>query len=268
MSTNETRPGGTASSAMQPPRAWLWVSGLTIGLGLAAVVLLHPWTLDFLDARRVLAAGAAWAEGGDPYAIPGYFYTPALTVVASILPGWSIAVLVLAEIAVAVALAPRHPLAIAAVLLWPPVWGDIVLGNVTILLVGALVLAVRGDSVARGLLLGIGLALVPKPMFVPVLIWLAVQRRHSFAGMLVAGVLVTVPAALLTGAYPAFLAALAHGIDPAFEGNLGITTLLPTAGPAVSLAALVVAVAFVRRGRDGLMVAAIAGTFMGTYVGI
>ena len=121
---------------------------------------------------------------------------------------------------------------------------------------------------ARGLLLGIGLALVPKPMFVPVLIWLAVQRRNSFVGVVLRALLVTVPAALLTGAYPTFLAALAHGIDPAFEGNLGVTTLFPAAGPAVSLAAVIVAVAFVRRGRDGLMVAAIAGTFMGTYVGI
>ena len=65
-------------SVTQPPRAWLWVCALTIGLGLAAAVQRHPWTLDFLDARRVLTAGAVWAEGGDPYAIPGYFYTPAL----------------------------------------------------------------------------------------------------------------------------------------------------------------------------------------------
>ena len=82
-----------AAAATRAPRAWLWVCALTIGLGLAAAVLLQPWTLDFLDARRVLAAGEAWAAGGDPYAVPGYFYTPALAVVASILPDWSIATL-------------------------------------------------------------------------------------------------------------------------------------------------------------------------------
>ena len=43
------------------------------------------------------------------------------------------------------------------------------------------------------LLLGIGLALVPKPMFVPVLIWLAVQRRNSFVGVVLSALLVTAP---------------------------------------------------------------------------
>ena len=251
-----------------PSRAWLWLAALTIGLGLAAVLQLHPWKLDLLDARRVLVAGATWAEGGDPYAIPGYFYTPALTVLASLLPGCSIAVLVLAEIAVAVALAPRHLLAVVAVLVWPPVWGDIALGNVTIVLVGALVLAVRGDSVRRGLLFGLGLALVPKPMFVPVLIWMAVHRRRSLAGVVLAGLLITAPAAVLTGSYPSFVAALTRGIDPAFSGNLGITTVLPAAGLAMSLIAVIVAIAFARSERDGLIAASIAGTFMGTYIGI
>jgi hypothetical protein len=248
--------------------AWLAIAGVTIGLGLGAFLLLHPWTRDFLDWRRVLEAGATWRSGGDPYALSGYFYTPALAVAASPLGDWSIPVLVAGELAVLVWLSPRHPIAVLAMLAWPPVWGDITLGNETILLVGALAVAVRGDSLARGGLLGVGLALVPKPMFVPVLLWLLVHRRRSLAGVVLAGAAVTLPAAVATGLYPAFLHALLRGIDPAFAGNIGITTIVPWAGPVVSLAAIAVTLLAVRRDEAGLLVAGLAGTFMGTYVGL
>jgi hypothetical protein len=257
--------------ALTPERqrlAWVAIGFLAIFLGLGAAVLLQPWTRDFLDWRRVLQAGATWAAGGDPYALSGYFYTPALAVVASPLGGWSIPVLLVAEVVVLVWLSPRHPLAILAVLAWPPVWGDIALGNETILLVGALAVAIRGDTLGRGVLLGVGLALVPKPMFVPVLLWLAFHRRRSLAGVLAAGAAVTLPAALLTGLYPSFLAALVRGIDPGFAGNVGITAVVPWAGPIVSVAAVLVALLVVRRDEDGLLVAGLAGTFMGTYVGL
>ncbi len=248
--------------------AWLAIAGITIGLGLGAFLLLHPWTRDFLDWRRVLEAGATWRSGGDPYALPGYFYTPALAMAASRLGDWSISVLVVGELAVLVWLSPRHPVAVLAMLAYPPVWGDITLGNETILLVGALAVAVRGDSLARGGLLGLGLALVPKPMFVPVLLWLLVHRRRSLVGVMLAGAAVTLPAALGTGLYPAFLHALLRGIDPAFAGNIGITTLVPSAGLLVSVAAVVVTLLVVRRDEAGLLAAGLAGTFMGSYVGL
>ena len=248
--------------------AWVAVAFLAIILGLGAAVLLQPWTRDFLDWRRVLQAGATWGAGGNPYALSGYFYTPALAVVASRLGDWTIPLLVAGEVAIVAWLSPRHPLAVLAMLAWPPVWGDIALGNETILLVGALAVAVRGDSVPRGTLLGFGLALVPKPMFVPVLLWLAVHRRRSLAGVVAAGAAVTLPAALLTGLYPEFVAALLRGIDPAFAGNVGITATVPWAGPVVSVVAILVALAVVRRDEAGLLVAGLAGTFMGTYVGL
>ncbi len=262
------------SAGRQPPRAlrflasWQLVAGVTIGLGVGSAALLHPWTRDLLDGRRVLEAGATWAAGGDPYAVRGYFYTPALAVVASLLPAWSLYVLLVASMATVLALAPRHPLAIVAILAWPPVWADLALGNETILLTGALMLAIGRDDAWRGAPLGIGLALVPKPMFLPVLLWLLVHRRRSLLGIVLAGLAVTVPAALATGAYPAFFGALAVGIEPKFEGNIGITTVLPDAGLLVSILALVVAAWWARRDEAGLMVAAIAGTFMGTYVGL
>ena len=204
-----------------PPVPWLAVAAITVGLGAVAAALLQPWTRDFLDWRRVLDAGASWASGGDPYSVPGYFYTPAMAAVAAVLPDWSAWIVVLAGLAVAVALSPRHPLAVLAVLCYPPVWGDLALGNITILLTGALVLATSADRPLRGVPLGIGLALVPKPMFVPVLIWMLAHRRRSLSGVVGGGVAVTAPA-LLSGLYPAFVVALAHGIEPAFAGNLGV----------------------------------------------
>jgi hypothetical protein len=102
---------------------------------------------------------------------------------------------------------------------------------------------------------------------VPVLLWLLVHRRRSFGGALAAGLAVTLPA-LLTGLYPAFAAALVHGIEPAFEGNLGISVWVPWAGVPVSVLAVLVALLAVRREPGGLMVAGIAGTLIGTYVGL
>ena len=246
---------------------WYAVAAVTIGLGLMTAALLQPWRLDFLDWRRVLEAGDAWARGQSPYAVPGYFYTPALAVLAAWLPDASTILVVLAGTATAVALAPRHPIAVLAVLCYPPVWGDLALGNVTILLTGAVVLALGEDRPLRGVPLGLGLALVPKPMFIPVLLWMLVHRRRSLAGVVAAGLAVTLPA-LLTGLYPSFVGALMRGITPDFAGNLSITTLVPWAGVPISMLAVLVALAAVRREASGLMAAAIAGSLVGTYVGV
>jgi len=255
------------AATAQGKLAWLAIAAVTIGLGAAAIVVLAPWTRDFLDARRVLQAGEAWASGHNPYDISGYFYTPALAVVASFLPDWSVGVVVVGGLLTAVALSPRHPIAVFAVLCYPPVWGDLALGNVTILLTGAVALAIARDHPLRGVPLGIGLALVPKPMFVPIVLWLLVHRRRSATGVVLAGLAVTLPA-LLTGLYPAFVMALVRGIGPSFEGNLGITAWLPWAGIPMTILALVLTLLVIRREEAGLMVAAIAGTLMGTYVGL
>ena len=252
-------------------RGWLgWpaVAAVTIGIGLAAAVSLHPWLLQLLDWRRVLEAGQSWSGGGDPYLVSGYFYTPALAMLASVLPDWSAYIILVAEIVVVLLVVPRHPLAIAAAFAYPPVWGDLALGNVTILLVGAFLLAIRTDSRAGGIPFGIGLALVPKPMFLPVLLWMVVHRRRSLTGTMLSGLAVTGAALAGSADYAAFIAALSQGIPPHFDGNIGITTVLPDAGIMTSIGALVVTVLLVRGETTGLMAAAIAGTFMGTYVGL
>jgi hypothetical protein len=246
---------------------WFGVAIVSIVFGLwSAVKYGPPWFWLGIDGARVVEAGRVWAEGGDPYSITGYFYTPAMAVVASVLPDWTPILAVAVGVAVVLVVAPRNPLAWLAVLAVPAVWIDLGLANVTVLLAGAMLLAVRRDAVAWGLPLGIALALVPKPLFAAVLLWMLVHQRRSLTGVVVGGLVVTLPA-LATGRYDEFAMSLLRGIDPRFEGNLGLSSIAPILGPIASVAAIVVTLILIRRREASLMAAGIAGSFIGSYIG-
>ena len=242
----------------------------SIALGLGCIVLFAPWNWVGLDYDRMLAAGEAWRTGSDPYAIYGYLYTPGMTAIASLVPNGTWWVWAGLELGVVLAVAPRNAWALAVAVTWPGVWADIVLGNVTIALVAAAWMAIRTDRVAAGLPLGAFLALVPKPMFLFVLVWIALQRPRSMRGVVIAGGLVTVVATAVAGpgAYGDFVGALVRGVDPQFLGNAGLSYFSPALGFAAFVIVGGIALYLVRRPEDELMAAAIAATFAGTYVGL
>jgi len=257
-----------------------------IGFVLAQQTLFTPGGWFALDGLRVLDAATTWQHGGNPYAIPGYLYAPAATLLAVPLAalGGSAAIVVWLALEVAlVAIGTRWATsrcpwwataaAIPCVLLFQPVIADLLLVNVTVALTFGMVLVVRNDRPVSGLLLGVLAAAFPKPLLAPFVLWSLVRRRQAFGGI-VAGALATTLAAVLIagpGAYGAFAALLASGggVGPAFVGNTSLTLVsVPLAiavGLAVGIGFLLV---LLRRDQvTSLLWATVAGIFLGPYAG-
>lgn len=238
-----------------------------------------------LDGRRVLDAASRWREGGDPYAIPGYLYSPVATLLAvpgSLLPppmaiaGWLAVSAAIAVACVAVAARGyalwRVALGIVGVILYPPLLADLALANVTVTLVAGMWLVVRRDSVLHGVPLGIVAAASPKPMVLAFLLWALLWRPRATAGAAVAGLFASVGALALAGpeAYGAFLRQLAGGVGLRFRGNYGLSLISPelalVAGVVVGVSLVIV---LLRRGPvTGLVWVTAAGVFLAPYTGI
>ena len=65
-----------------------------------------------------------------------------------------------------------------------PAMSDLLLGNVTIVLTALAFIAIRSDRIGAGVAFGIALAAVPKPLFIPLLLWMValstpVADRHD-----------------------------------------------------------------------------------------
>ncbi len=74
----------------------------------------------------------------------------------------------------------RDPRRSSRPLTFAPVVNELLLGQVTLLIAAALYPAVRrGTATRRGIALGIALALIPKPLLLPVLFWMLVRRRQA-----------------------------------------------------------------------------------------
>jgi hypothetical protein len=270
--------------------AWAIVGLLAAATGIAFVLaqqtLFAPGGWFGLDGLRVLDAAATWQRGGNPYAIPGYLYAPAATLMAVPLAalGGSAAIVVwLAAEAALVAVGTRWATspgswwvtaaAIPCVVLFQPVIADLLLANVTVALTFAMVLVVRGDRPVDGLLLGILGAAFPKPLLVPFVLWSLVWRRQAFRGVLIGAAVTTIVAMVIAGpgAYASFVALLASGggVGPAFVGNTSLTLI---SVPLAIVAGLVVGIAFlvVLARRDqvtSLVWATVAGIFLAPYAG-
>ena len=85
----------------------------------------------------------------------------------------------------------RVMVAIAA-LTFAPVVYELLLGQTTLLIAAAVYpVARRADAFRNGIPLGFALALAPKPLLVPVLVWMIVWRRRSLTAALLTGALLT-----------------------------------------------------------------------------
>ena len=271
--------------------AWVAVGLLSVALGLRYIatepLIFEPGGWFALDGRRVLEAAQAWRDGQSPYSIEGFLYSPVAVVLAVPLTYVSAPLVILGWIATSAVWAATltvrqlratpawaRALAVAAVLLFIPTIADLVLANVTVALVCAAAVAIRGGTIASGILLGIAVAAFPKPMAFPLLIWLAVWRPRAALGAVLAAV-VSVAASIVVGGigwWEDFVAVLVSGggLTMDFVGNYGLSQFIPALWPiGAVLAATTFVWCLIRRDETASLAAAsAAGVFVAPYAGI
>jgi Glycosyltransferase family 87 len=236
-----------------------------------------------VDALRNLAAAVA-LQHGTFGSVPDYLYSPlaaALTVPALALSpdvavvAWLALKIVL--LAVGTAVATRGLGGIERLLLgvavvgFLPILYDLELGNVTVIVLIALVaIAWTPDRVVTGIPLGLILATAPKPQLIPVLIWLALAHRRALVGVLVTAALATLVGLALAGpaAYAAWVEALRA---PAYLNsgdviNLALWSLPPVVAVPAAIAAAGGLFIALRRGYwPGLLAACCVGLLLAPY---
>ena len=180
------------------------------GLGVAAVLAPVWFGVDVGTFRRCAQLAA---EGRTD---PCSFYTPMFALVARPLTWVSPTMAELAMVLIGIAIlltgvkletrgqAPVDRLLVAvATLGFAPVVSELILGQTTLLMAAALYpVARRTDALRSGILLGIVLALAPKPFLLPVLVWMIVWRRRALAAALVAALALTCLGLALMGPDP------------------------------------------------------------------
>lgn len=251
-----------------------------IGVAVAVAIAPYAWAVDItrnLEAARDLQAGRFGTDGG-------YLYSPLaalLTLTASGLPsGVAVAGWLGLKLAM-IAWGVRHeargldPLPAAlvavAVVTFVPTIHDLLLGNVTVLLVAAVAaVAWRSDRWATGIPLGLVLATAPKPQLLPILVWMILFRPRSLAGACASAAGATAATVALVGPEPylAWIDVLRAPdyLATSMAGNLAPQALLPgLAIPiwVISIAGLAIAL---RAGETAGFVAALAaGLLLAPY---
>ncbi len=143
------------------------------------------------------------------------------------------------------------------VLLFPPIWHDLALGNVSVFTVAVLaVLLARRDGIG-GVAFGLLLLLAPKPHLLPLALWLLFRRPRD-------GVAALATLALGVGAgiavfgvdrWVEWIGTFREPLERTFTANVGFSGLLGPAGVVVGVAVAVVvgaaALAAPRRHRSG-----------------
>jgi hypothetical protein len=254
---------------------------IVISAAVASVIAPHVWLMDAargVDAAHALASGTFGIDRG-------YLYSPlaALLILATTwIPAgvaggaWLVARfgVLLAGIGHetrGLAMADRALIAIAATAFLPTVH-DLMLGNVSILLAGAVALvAWSPDRVRTGIPLGLALAIAPKPALIPILVWMLVFRRQALAGSLGTAVAATLGALAVVGTGP-YLAWIEVLRNPQYlagpqGGNFALTGFFPMP-VAFGLGALAVAAGLLalRRGETpGLLAALAVGLLVAPY---
>ena len=243
---NEDRDCGSPGSVPWP--SWSSSGSASSRRGSLRASRADWWAID-LDL--VLDAGRRLVAGEPLYADPKFLYPPLAAVVADAIPGVR-------------CLRRQHrlrggKLALAAggVRCSPGRWSwgprpgvpglvfslpflhDVFLGNATSCWSPRWRSRRSGLPVARsGIALGVAAAIFAKPLVVPFLLWLLVCRRSVFWGTVAAGVAATAIGMLVAGlpAYLAWIDGLVAGGQYAapFEGNHGVTALVPGAWPLVA----------------------------------
>jgi hypothetical protein len=186
-------------------------SGLYILVWLAVAL---PLGLPTQDGNRLFEAGQRALAGADIYSDPSFLYGPLAAILAAPLaaiPPLLGHVVWLAIHAVVVLWLGRRLGGSFRALIFLPFVADAYLGNVNSFLVLATLLAFVDDA-RHGIPLGLLLALVPKPLIVPIMLWLVIHRRRSALGAIgAAATLTIVGVSLMPNAYAEWFEALAAG---------------------------------------------------------
>ena len=135
-------------------------------------------------------------------------------------------------------------LVLLAVVTFPPIVHDLVIGNVSTITLLVLLALARWPDARGGVALGLLLALMPKPHLIPVLAYLAFRQPRAFlASIGTIGVSVLAGVALF-GIEPwlEFVGTLREPLERTFTANIGFSGLLGPVGVVVG----------VRRGRSDL----------------
>ncbi len=284
-----------------PGRPGVLLLGVAAGIGLtfSVIVGLASLSVDVpglirslpsgewaVDGHRHLTAAEAVLTGRDPYGVDGFLYSPlgawVLAPLAALgTPAGLIVFLVARFVLLAWFLAdatkPWPPLArivaAALALTWVFLLDDLWMGNVSIVLVSSVWLAISRDRVAAGIPLGFVMATVAKPLLIPFMIWMFVYRRRGLAGSLVTAAVVTAAAIVVLGPMPyvAYLETLTHasGTAWAFPGNLGLSASAPQLLLPASAGAIGLFLVLIWRSRDEsavLMWSLLVGLIAAPYV--
>ncbi|HEY6608254.1 MAG TPA: glycosyltransferase family 87 protein [Candidatus Limnocylindria bacterium] len=160
-------------------------------------------------------------------------------------------------------------LVLLAVVAFPPIVHDLVIGNVSTITVLVLLAVARWPDARGGVALGLLLALMPKPHLIPVFVYLAIRQPRAFlASVATIGVAVLAGVALF-GIDPwlEFAGTLREPLERTFTANIGFSGLLGPIGVVVGVA--VAGVIFVvgarTAGARGYGLSIVAGIVAGPY---
>ncbi len=128
------------------------------------------------------------------------------------------------------------------VLLFPPIWHDLALGNVSVFTVAVLaVLLARRDGIG-GVAFGLLLLLAPKPHLLPLALWLLFRRpRDGVATLATLGFGVGAGMAVFgVDRWVEWIGTFREPLERTFTANVGFSGLLGPAGVVVGVAVAVV----------------------------
>lgn len=156
-----------------------------------------------------------------------------------------------------------------AVITFPPIVHDLVIGNVSTLTVLAYLAVARWRDPRGGIALGLLAILMPKPHLVPVFLFLAIRRPRDFVTVVATMTLGLVVGVGIFGLDPwlAFIDTLREPLERTFTANIGFSALLGPAGVVIGfvVAAVMLAAGIRMGGARGYGLSIISGIVMGPY---
>jgi len=160
-------------------------------------------------------------------------------------------------------------LVVLAVITFPPIVHDLVIGNVSTITLLVLLAVARWPDARGGVALGLLLALMPKPHLVPVLVYVAIRRPRAFAASVgTIGVCVLTGVALF-GIEPwlQFVGTLREPLERTFTANIGFSGFLGPIGVVVGVVvgAAIFVVGVLAGGSRGYALSILAGIVAGPY---